>query len=62
MATVEPQANGKTMPYRVKGKTVEVSRPKGWTTLKVHSTPAHAKKHLAALNTNVRHTTPRKRR
>ena len=43
------------MPYRVKGKTVEVSRPKGWVTLKVHSTPAHAKKHLAALNINVKH-------
>ena len=50
------------MPYRVKGNAVEVTRPKGWTTLKTHSTPAHAKKHLAALNTNVRHTTPRKRR
>jgi|TARA_R110000751_G_scaffold99969_1_gene193558 hypothetical protein len=44
------------MPYRVKGKTVEVSRPKGWVTLKVHSTPAHAKKHLAALNMNVKHS------
>jgi hypothetical protein len=50
------------MPYRVRGKTVEVSRPKGWVTLEVHSTPAHAKKHLAALQANVRHTTPKKRK
>ena len=47
------------MPYRVKGKTVEVSRPKGWVTLKVHSTPAHAKKHLTALNMNVKHSDTR---
>ena len=47
------------MPYRVKGKTVEVSRPKGWTTLKTHSTEAHAKKHLAALNMNVKHGSSR---
>ena len=38
------------MPYRVKGKTVEVSRPKGWVTLKVH---------LAALNINVKHSDTR---
>ena len=51
--------SGAMMPYRVKGKTVEVSRPKGWTTLKTHSTEAHAKKHLAALNMNVKHSSSR---
>jgi len=47
------------MPYRVKGKTVEVSRPKGWTTLKAHSTEGKAKKHLTALNMNVKHSDTR---
>ena len=50
------------MPYRLRGNTVEVSRSKGWAPLKTHSTREMAKKHLAALKSNVRHTTPRKRK
>jgi len=44
------------MPYRIRGKTVEVSRPKGWTPLKTHRSKEMAQKHLAALKSNVKHT------
>jgi len=44
------------MPYRIRGKAVEVSRPKGWVTIKVHRTPKMAQNHLAALKKNDRHT------
>ncbi len=44
------------MPYRIRGKAVEVSRPKGWVTIKVHRSKEMAQKHLAALKQNVRHT------
>ena len=50
------------MPYRIRGNAVEVSRPKGWVELKTHRSKEMAQKHLAALKTNVRHTTPRKRK
>jgi len=50
------------MPYRIRGNTVEVSRAKGWVELKTHRSKEMAQKHLAALKTNVRHTTPRKRK
>jgi|TARA_R110000751_G_scaffold75710_1_gene152384 hypothetical protein len=50
------------MPYRIRGKEVEMSRPEGWVVLKAHRSEAMAKKHLAALQANVRHTTPRKRK
>jgi hypothetical protein len=50
------------MPYRLRGNTVEVSRSKGWTPLKTHRSKEMAQKHLAALQANVKHTTPKKRR
>ena len=50
------------MPYRLRGNTVEVSRSKGWVELKTHRTREMAQKHLAALKSNVKHTTPRKRK
>jgi hypothetical protein len=50
------------VPYRIRGKVVEVSRPGGWVTLKAHRSEEMAKKHIAALKSNVRHTTPRKRK
>tara|TARA_R100000306_G_scaffold60286_1_gene60126 strand:+ start:416 stop:559 length:144 start_codon:yes stop_codon:yes gene_type:complete len=37
------------MPYRLKGNTVEVSRPQGWVKVKTHRSKEMAKKHLAAL-------------
>ena len=45
-----------TMPYRLRGNTVEVSRSKGWAPLKTHRTREMAQKHLAALKKNVKHT------
>jgi len=35
--------------YRLRGSTVEVSRPQGWVTVKVHRSEGLAKEHLAAL-------------
>ena len=44
------------VPYRIRGNTVEVSRPKGWVKVKPHRSKEAAKKHLAALKQNVKHT------
>jgi hypothetical protein len=44
------------MPYRLKGKAVQVQRKSGvWHTLKIHSTLNMARKHLQALKANVRY-------
>ena len=50
------------MPYRIMGTTAQVKRLRGWGDLKTHPTAEKARKHLAALKRNVRHTTPRKRK
>jgi hypothetical protein len=43
------------MPYRLKGKAVQVQRKSGvWHTLKSHKTMNMAKKHLKALRINVK--------
>ncbi len=43
------------MPYRARGRVVQVLRNGRWVTLKVHPTPEKARRHAAALNINVRH-------
>jgi hypothetical protein len=43
------------MPYRLRGKRIEVKRPQGWRTLKTHRTLQAAKRHLKALKANVKH-------
>jgi len=43
------------MPYKRSGKTVYVKRGGRWVVLKSHPTVNKARKHLAALNINVRH-------
>jgi len=50
------------MPYRIRGKTVEVKRSWGWGDLKTHPTAEKARKHLTALKRNVGHSTPKKRK
>jgi len=47
------------MPYRVRGRWVQVKRGKAWRNLKKHKSTSAAKKHAAALNIHVAH---RKRR
>ena len=47
------------MPYRVRESTVQVQRPSGWKTLKVHKTKQAARKHMKALNANVTHKKPK---
>jgi len=42
------------MPYRLKGKCVQVKRTVGWVNLKCHDTQEEAQAHLSALNLNVR--------
>lgn len=42
------------MPYRARGKVVEVKRKDRWMPLKRHKTVRAAKAHAAALNINVR--------
>ena len=42
------------MPYKRIGRTVYVKRGKVWRKLKTHRTVREAKKHLIALNINVR--------
>jgi hypothetical protein len=41
------------MPYRLRGKCVQVKRDSGWEQLKCHPTRAKALKHLVALKINV---------
>ncbi len=44
------------MPYRLKGKCVQVQRKKGnWANLKCHETLNMARKHLRALKANVKY-------
>lgn len=43
------------MPYRRRGKIVQVKRSGRWVTLKVHKSIAAAIKHLRALHANVKH-------
>jgi len=43
------------VPYRLRGKTVEVKRPGGWKKLKAHPTVKAAMQHLHALRANVKH-------
>jgi hypothetical protein len=50
------------MPYRLRGKVIEVKRTSGWVPFKAHRSKELAQKHLRALNQNVRHMRPRKRR
>ncbi len=49
------------MPYKLRGRTVLVMRNGKWQKLKVHANVTNAKKHLAALNINVRHRRKRKK-
>lgn len=42
------------MPYRVRGKTVQVRKAGRWRALKTHGSAAKAKRHARALNANVR--------
>jgi len=41
------------MPYRRRGRIVEVYKNKKWRTLKIHPSIAAAVRHLTALNINV---------
>lgn len=50
------------MPYRRRGKQVQVKKGGAWRTLKTHRTVAQAQAHLAALNINVMGKHHRKRR
>lgn len=43
------------MPYKRVGKKVFVQKGGKWVLLKEHPTVSKAKKHLTALNINVRH-------
>lgn len=42
------------MPYRLKGKTVQIKRGGRWVKLKTHPTVRAALRHLRALRINVR--------
>ena len=48
------------MPYRAKGKNVQVKRKSGWRLHKKHPSAAKAKAHASALNIHVHH--PKKAR
>lgn len=43
------------MPYRLKGRKVQVKKSGKWKTLKQHKTKEKAQKHLAALKANTKH-------
>lgn len=43
------------MPYRRKGKRVQVKRNGKWVTLKTHVSVEKAKRHERALRANVKH-------
>lgn len=43
------------MPYRRKGRTVEVKKAGRWQKLKAHPSVSAAKSHIRALRTNVKY-------
>jgi hypothetical protein len=48
------------MPYRVRGKEVQVLLPVGWMTLKVYGSRKLAEKHLMAFRSHDKAVPPRK--
>jgi hypothetical protein len=48
------------MPYRVRGKEVQVLLPVGWMTLKVYGSRKLAEKHLMAFRSHAKAVPPRK--